>query len=295
MDDARLLALRMASIAAFWRAASSSRCSNHILHHMRGGIDDLKQIIEIVGNSARQLSDGLQLLGMPQRLLHLFVSAAGAQSDDAVGDILGQLDEQGHFLRAEGVWFARVDRQDAEHHALILQWQVQARPVPPLQGRIPPRSHYRVDGEVIVELGSAGTDRHAPGAAPMRVISPTVIYPTLKGESQITRFVAGISDGDRAKGLFVIVLDQTDPSHAVAAEFDDHTTHRLEEFVLVGGANHGLVSLAHGPENLTEPQRFPFCLSALGMVMEVGDDQGFLVGADGKDISTRHQRPPVGA
>src|SRR5208337_3350398 len=96
-------------------------------------------------------------------------------------------------------------------------------------------------------------------------------------------------------GFFLIVLHLSDPGHAVTAALDDHAAHGLKELVLARGANQGLISFGHGPEDTAEPVGFLLGLPALGDVIEAGGEHGFFAGAGGEEASLRHEGLLAGA
>ena len=94
---------------------------------------------------------------------------------------------------------------------------------------------------------------------------------------------------------FFIVVHQSDPGHAVAAELDRNAAHFLVKLVLIGSAEHGLVAGAHGPEDLTEPLVLFLRRPTLGDVVQVNGDERFLASAGGEDMRVRGQCLPIAA
>src|SRR5208282_541423 len=209
--------------------------------------------------------------------------------DDAIGEIVGELDQQRQFLRAQSGCFARIYDQHAEYFRPILERQGEARQIAPLSGGGAPGTHGRISDEIIIELRDAGADRPPGRALAMRVI----LRPAETGCGKEARFVPGMGDGP--DGLGLIVLDRADEGHAVAAKFDDDLAHDIEEVFLVIGANQRLIAFAQNPEDSSKPQIFLLGLPTLSGVQETGDKESFLSGAHNVKLTLQMQSLAVDA
>ena len=205
-----------------------------------------KAVVHVEEHAVAGPADGRRVRAQveehPERLLALAERPVGQipldlppQGDDAVAQVLGEALEQSQFLLAEPSLVPRVHGENPDALPSVGDGERGGGGVAPAPRFLPPGSEHRLGVEV-------PTHHHPrlPRGGPRRPPALGHVGPDHVDGGEVSIVVAGV--GDRADGPPLVGLGDPHPAHPVAAGLDDDAAHLLEELVLGGSPEDGLVA-----------------------------------------------------
>src|SRR5271166_6346600 len=142
----------------------------------------------------------------------------------------------------------------------VLEGQGDAGTKIALQKALLPGHKSRILCEILNAASFPAPDGRSGGAASTLRVSPS------KADSCEISFL-GPCPRDRAHALGLVVLGIGHPRHAVARLLADDSADFLEQALLIGGAQEGLVAVADGSQFAIQPTQRLLCPLAFGDVI----------------------------
>jgi hypothetical protein len=166
---------------------------------VRARVEHPEDLTDVLGELAESF------LARAQRLLGPGVLHAGAQGEDAVREVVGQLRQVGDFLGVEHADVGRIDRQGAKDARAIAQRERQARSVAARSRLCLPWRGRRIGEHFRTDDRSSGPDGESRRSGTLSGVVPPHV-----DAFEIARLNAGIAN--RSHLLLVVVVGVADPA-----------------------------------------------------------------------------------
>ncbi len=214
-------------------------------------------VVEVVGDAAGELADGLELLRPAQPVLELLLAPPGPERPDAVRQVAGQLLQDLQLRRVHRVGLAGAHGEGAEAVAVGHQRQGGPAPDPRPQQLVAPRPGARI-GRQVAEQPEL--------TVPDRLVDRSGVAHGL--QDRVGGFGAAPGDG-AGPGIAVRVRDA---GEAVAAVLHGDAAGLVQDLGLVGAADDHLVRRAEHPQRPVQGQQLPLPGHPLAVVHDDAHD-----------------------